>query len=369
MRVAIVAGICVVNDAISNAVADQAVMLSELTMVDHVTIFTQYSDRPLLADEVVHVGDAWQLIRHPAFADADMVILHWGIAYELFDALAILAHDPRLVVHFHNVTPVSLAPGDAATLERSLRQAQLIAGGHIRVWAVSEYNAQTLRDWGVDPADIVVLPLCVERPNGSVPTHSGARSTPVRLVAVGRLVRSKGVDVLVEAVRRLESRTPRSVELRLVSNTALSDPAFRQQLEVQIQQTGLTDIVTFADNASEADLWTLYDWADVVVSPSLHEGLCVPIIEGYLAGCRAVGTRAGNLPNVVIAPDPLAEPGDPDSLADALGFIVDEIARGNRTIPDGADALVQRFARSSIEQQLTTELILATDRNRGRPAR
>ncbi len=133
-------------------------------------------------------------------------------------------------------------------------------------------------------------------------------------------------------------------------------------MERQIKQSRLAETVEFVDNASERELWKLYDWADVVVSPSLHEGLCVPIIEGYLAGCRAVGTDAGNLPNVVMKPDPIAKAGDAKSLSAALEFIVDEIATGNRSIPPSASQLVEQFGHQAIEQQLRTELIIAHDR-------
>lgn len=361
MRVAIVAGICVNHDAISNSVADQASMMRALPMVDHVAVLTGFSDRPLDADEVVHAVDGWELVRHPAFTSADVVIFHWGIAYPLFDALAILAEDPRVIVHFHNVTPIELAGDDRATLEMSLRQAQLLVMGTMRVWAVSEYNADTLRHWGVDPARTVVLPLRVERP-ASLRAAPPDQSDEIRLLSVGRLVRPKGADVLIEALRLLSTHTRHRIRLRLASNSVLSDAEYRSQLELQINESGLTDIVEFVDNASERELWELYDWADVVVSPSLHEGLCVPIIEGYLAGCRAVGTNAGNLPNVVIAPDPIAQAGDSESLAKALEFIVDEIAAGNRSIPPGAVELVERFGHDALERQLRSELILAYDR-------
>ncbi len=177
-------------------------------MVDSVAVLTGFSDRPLDADEVVHVSDGWQLVRHPTFARADVVIFHWGITYPLFDALAVLADDPRIIVHFHNMTPVELAPDDSAILERSVRQAQLLLMGNMRVWAVSKHNADTLQNWGVDPARVVVLPLRIERPK-SLPAALTDRSDEIKLLTVGRLVRPKGVDVLIERpVRAVETHPP-----------------------------------------------------------------------------------------------------------------------------------------------------------------
>jgi glycosyltransferase involved in cell wall biosynthesis len=359
MRVVVVCGICVRHDAISHAVADQAAILRSLPIVEHVALIAQFIDRPLDADELVQISNPWDLLRHPTFIKADVVIFHWGIAYDLFDAVTVLREDPRLVVHFHNVTPIEYAGNDFTTVERSLRQVQLITTGDSRIWADSPYNAQTLTEWGIDSHRVVVLPFRIEPPRKP---RRRVRSDEIGLLTVGRLVPAKGIDVLLDALQRVSSRTQHVVRLRIASNTSLSDLEFRQRMEDYVADTGLVGTVEFIDNASERELWSLYESADVVVSPSLHEGLCVPIIEGYLAGCRAIGTNAGNLPNVVVAPDPVAQAGDPESLATALEFMLDEIAAGHRSPPAGARALVEHFGHDAIERQLRTELVLVHDR-------
>ena len=111
---------------------------------------------------------------------------------------------------------------------------------------------------------------------------------------------------------------------------------------------------------SDDDLWNLYEEADVVVSPSLHEGLCIPIIEGYLAGCRAIGTDAGNLSYVVCHPDKVARANDSGSLADVIETTLDEI-RAARAVTaigtnDNARRLCEQFSRASVSRHLIEEL-------------
>jgi glycosyltransferase involved in cell wall biosynthesis len=355
MKVAIVSGICVLHDAISNAVVDQASLLSSLPEVESVTVFTQWSDRQITANNVVLLGDPWSLVRHSDVAEADLVIFHWGIAYDLFDAL-ILLDERKTVVHFHNVTPVEFVdPAKSREIERSLAQIGNLAMCSCRVWAVSEFNKQTLRAWGVDELRIRVVPFTIEAPRA---IQRPDRAGRVRLLTVGRLVKAKGTDVLLEAIADLVARRGRVVELRLVGNLGLSDADFVRRLRHQMVKTDLNPIVEFVDDPSDDELWAMFEWADVVVCPSLHEGLCVPIIEGYIAGCRAVGTDAGNLPNVVVHPDPVVQASSSSALSRGLEFMVDEISAGRRSPPGEATELVSHFTAVAITVQLRQEFAL-----------
>ena len=114
--------------------------------------------------------------------------------------------------------------------------------------------------------------------------------------------------------------------------------------------------MTIVDNPSRDELWHLYERSHVVVSPSFHEGLCVPIIEGYLAGCRAIGTDAGNVPFAVQPPDPVVPAGDEDALADAIGGMAGAIRRGDDVDRSAAIRYAEGFsgvhARSALLERV-----------------
>lgn len=349
MNVAIVTGICVPNDAISNCVVEQATTLARDLGSDHVTVFTQGLGRALpVTAHVVH--DPWALLTHESIRRADLVIAHWGIAYDLFDAVSVLASPSRRVaVHFHNTTPGALLSGaDRDKAERSIRQAQLMASFDLEVWTYSEFNRRTLASWEVPPDRIFEVPFTIAPPR---PLQDHRRTDGVDLVSVGRMVPAKGAAVLVDAVARLDEDLRARTTLHLVTNRALSDPAHVALVESRIDRLGVRSMVRIHDDVSDAQLWDLYERAHVVVSPSFHEGLCVPVIEGYLAGCRAIGTDAGNLPFVVLAPDPVVPVGDPEALAAAITDVVADLGRSGPT-PEERRRLTDRYAASSTTRAL-----------------
>ena len=197
MRVAVVSGICVRSDAISTCVVDQLDVLREASEVTDVALFTEAIDRQL--DVPVHVvRDGWSLLVHPAFAAADLVIYHWGIAYDLFDSIVAAPRTGRRVaVHFHNATPAELLTGeDRAKGARSSAQADLLTCGAVEVWTYSEFNRRTLLDLGVDPGRLHHVPIAIDPPFRLTDRR---RDNEVRLLVVGRLVPAKGVHVAVRA--------------------------------------------------------------------------------------------------------------------------------------------------------------------------
>jgi glycosyltransferase involved in cell wall biosynthesis len=324
MRVAIVAGIVVAHDAISAAVVGQAQIAATIPGVESVTIFAQYIDRALPCEGRV-LTDPWSLTRDPVFVDADLVIFHWGIHYQLFDVVTLLrAEARRCVVHFHNCTPRDLvAPGDRELIDKSIAHLQHAIGLGIPFWTFSKFNERTLAEWGVEPARIAFVPFPID-----LPSFEDAARKPgvvVEILSVGRRVPAKGTDVLIRAVAQLNDSARASIHVRIAGSQSFSDLGYRETLTDLIEDNHLHEVVEFVDSPTEEELWDLYRTSDIVVSCSFHEGLCVPIIEAYAFGCRAIGTTAGNLEFIVQDPDPRVAPGDPAALAQAIQTLVGEV--------------------------------------------
>jgi glycosyltransferase involved in cell wall biosynthesis len=280
---------------------------------------------------------------HPAFRRADLVIFHWGIAYDLFDALAITPSATRHVaVHFHNVTPPELlTAADREKSVRSTHQALSLSWTGAEVWTYSEYNRRALRELGVGAEQLHEVPITVKCLHGAGTVRA---RRPVRLLTVGRLVPSKGVHVLLDALTRLPDTLRRDVAATIVANRALSDQSYVESVR-SLAASSPVD-VELVENPDDHDLGLLYSAAHVVVSPSFHEGLCVPIIEGYRAGCRAIGTTGGNLPFAVFPPDPVVPTGDADALAAAIADVVRQVLSGTVTDRSPALAYARQFDQS-----------------------
>ena len=112
------------------------------------------------------------------------------------------------------------------------------------------------------------------------------------------------------------------------------------------------DSKTINNDADKAVFDLLREQADVLVSPSFHEGLCVPIVEGYRAGCRVIGSDAGNLPYLVQPPDPVVPVGDADALAAAMIAVGRDVLEGSSSLPPGVDDVVAQYSRAHVRAEL-----------------
>lgn len=154
------------------------------------------------------------------------------------------------------------------------------------------------------------------------------------ILYVGRLLRPKGVDVLLEAVALLQQWSRRRAELWVVGE----GPELTQ-LEHVARQRGI--IATFWGR--QADPRPFYQSADVVVVPSRHEGLGLVVGEALSMGRRVVASGLEGLLEIGGVDTLFAHPGDPTSLATALeAALQDELAH--------TDAERRQARRSFVER-------------------
>ena len=147
------------------------------------------------------------------------------------------------------------------------------------------------------------------------------RSTSKIVMFVGRLTKSKGLDVLMEAFRNLADRN--DAVLVLVGDgperLALAEKARAKQIENRVFFVG-----------KRTDVERLLGLADVFVLPSLYEGFPITLLEAMAARRAIVATRVGAVPVIVknSVNGVLVSPGNPDELSHAIGFLLrDEGAR------------------------------------------
>ncbi|MGO4599397.1 glycosyltransferase family 4 protein [Terrabacter sp. 2RAF25] len=100
------------------------------------------------------------------------------------------------------------------------------------------------------------------------------------LLCHGRLATQKGIEYLLDALALLQSEgaLPRDVRLAVAGEGPLG-----QDLKVRAEQLGLCDSVWFLGFRTDID--ALLDASDVVVLPSLREGLSIALMEAMARGC------------------------------------------------------------------------------------
>ncbi len=123
-----------------------------------------------------------------------------------------------------------------------------------------------------------------------------AAEPPYRLAFLGRWHPNKGIDLLLEALRRLpEADWNRIAELRLAGGGPLQ--ALVHEGVRALQREGRpVSLLGFLDRKEAI---ALLDWADYLVIPSRIESIPVIFSDALQRGCPMVATPAGDLARLV----------------------------------------------------------------------
>jgi len=129
---------------------------------------------------------------------------------------------------------------------------------------------------------------------------------------VGRLSVEKGHRYLLDAIPHLIERIPKLQVL------VLGEGAERRRLEEEVARIGVQNFVAFAGFQSDVKPWM--QACDVLVSPSLTEGMPNVILEAMAFGTPVVATRVGGVPELLQYGETgiLVPPADTPTLANAI---------------------------------------------------
>ena len=173
------------------------------------------------------------------------------------------------------------------------------------------------RDAGFPSSRLVHVPNAA-RP-GVFPDEGalGPSSGP-QVVAVGQLEAVKGHRFLIEAWPTVRRAHPDACLVLVGEGSA------RGALGEQARSLGVANSVDFAGFRSPADAFIA--GGDVLVQPSLTEGLPNAVLEAMVAGRPVIASRVGGVPELVVDGETglLVPPADPDALARAIIALLDD---------------------------------------------
>ena len=133
---------------------------------------------------------------------------------------------------------------------------------------------------------------------------------------VGRGVREKGCQVLIDALPHLRHRY-------FASKLVIAGGGDRRHLIEQAVKLGVSDQCLFTGFIPDDDLLRLYKVADAACFPSLYEPFGIVALEAMAAAVPVVVSDAGGLPEVVEAgvTGTVTRADDPINLADGIAAI------------------------------------------------
>lgn len=211
---------------------------------------------------------------------------------------------------------------------------------------VARYQAIT-RVRGIAIPNPIEIPAVVRRQN---------TDKSCVMIAMGRLIRSKGFDLLVDAFARIAD-IHRDWSLTIVGG---GEGSVKAELEGQCRTLNLTERVHFVGEV--ADPFPLLSAADLFVFPSRHESFGMALAEAMACGLPAVSFDCPDGPSDIIRDGidgVLVPPQDVGALAQTLDHLMANSQERAR-LAARAPEVARRFSREhilSLWQQLLDDLL------------
>lgn len=224
---------------------------------------------------------------------------------------------------------ISLRGADVL-VEPSIGYGQALDAGHVgrisaalhsaaHVIGVSRSLADRAVELGADPKRVSVILKGVDHERFTPGDTRGARHAlgledRPTVLFVGNLIPRKGVDVLLDAVQRVQATLP---DLQLI---VCGTGPEQDRLQRLTEQLGLGGHVRFAGWVERPTIPQYFQACDVFVLPSLTEGSGNVLVEAAACAKPVIGTNVAGIPDYVEGGVTgwLFEKGDPADLAEKL---------------------------------------------------
>lgn len=204
--------------------------------------------------------------------------------------------------------------------------------------AISSYVKERLVKAGYSAGIVSFIPNSINK----ITQPPIAEPTGKEILFVGRMVKAKGVHVLIKALAKVKNACNEKLTVSLIG-----DGEHKTYFESLAQSYGVD--VNFLGRVSDRILEEYYNNAYFVVVPSLFSELfCIVILEAMSYGKPVIASNIGGIPELVLHGQTgfLFEPEDADALAKYIQILLDDeelaLNLGNRALK-----VSQKFSGSS----------------------
>lgn len=174
----------------------------------------------------------------------------------------------------------------------------------------------------------------------------GVSADDLLLGVIGRFSPEKGVDIFLDALRRVVERHPQ------VKAILIGEGPMEGNLRQQVESYGLQSQVLFA--GYQPQISSFYPLLDLLVLPSRSEGLPNVALEALFFRVPVVATAVGGTPEVIVDDETglLVPSEDPLAMAAAIEqILVDESLR-QRLISGGEERIKNHFLPEARVQKI-----------------
>ena len=197
------------------------------------------------------------------------------------------------------------------------------------------------------------------------PPPEAPRSQAFSVLAVGRLVPKKGLDLLIRACAKLVEHGL-DCRVRIVGESGEHE----ETLRALITSLGVEDRVELLESMTQRELFSEYQRNDVFCLPCRvlddgdRDGIPNVLMEAMASGLPVVSTPVSGIPELVEhrANGILVEPENADALSKALLELADDVDLGRRLGIGGQATVAKRFDAVTEAKQLLGLLQTAANR-------
>jgi len=213
--------------------------------------------------------------------------------------------------------------------------------------AQSKYVSRLLLDLGIPEDKIEVIPNAIDI-SIFKPKEQKANN---RLLFVGRIVKYKGLHVLLKSLRLVQV----PVEL-LIIGPMVGEPDYRQKimkLMAEVNNRTAHKIVYLGPKKSH-ELLQYYQTASVVVMPSLSESFGNVILESLACETPVIASSVGGIPEIISNYENgiLVPPNNEVRLAEAIQYLLSDEYVRRRLGRHGRKLVIEKFSLEVTTQKL-----------------
>lgn len=222
------------------------------------------------------------------------------------------------------------------------------------VICLSEAERQhTLREFGLDPARVFTIPNAVDLERFERGGYDFKKKHDVTsefvILYVGQIIKMKGIEYLLEALRFLIQWGHRCL-LYIISYNR------RVDLLSIAKDLGVDQYLHVLDNLPERDLISAYKSCDIFVLPSLTEGLPTVLLEAMAAGKPVVATSVAGVPELISngSNGLLIRPRDSIGLAKNIQMLLESDEMRRKMGIKGRSTVRRKFSWEIVGEQIVT---------------
>ncbi len=233
-----------------------------------------------------------------------LIFHYWGYSHSTW-MLPIV--QGRKALYFHNITPPHYfsaeSPNFHGTSQGYAQLAQIVNRFDLLI-GDSQFNIDCLAEYLHSPKPTLVIPPIVD-----VKQIQDAPCDPLTLAQlnvpgqknilfVGRVVRNKRQDLLMQAFDHYQREVDPRAHLWLVGNDH-GDPAYRAELESLRLSLRSGDQIHFTGKVADEAVNAYYRSAHIFLSASEHEGFGMPLIEAMALDIPVIALASSAVPETM----------------------------------------------------------------------